>query len=93
MKRDSNLVVDVMFFQELISIREQHKKRKDKHFDFAVSVVHDWHPLLQIWTCLTITTRQHMTGKPKLLSFILFLMYFILFLEVNLEKIYPNSLK
>ena len=28
------------------------------------------HPLLQIWTRLTIT-RQHMTAKQKLLSFIL----------------------
>ena len=28
------------------------------------------HPLLQIWTRLTIT-RQHMTAKPKLSSFIL----------------------
>ena len=34
------------------------------------------HPLLQIWTRLTIT-RQHMTAKPKLSSFILFLMHLI----------------
>ena len=62
-----NAVMLCVWHKELALISNLHLENKRRQFRSG-------HPLLQIWTRLKIT-RQHMTAKPKLSSFILYIIH------------------